>query len=284
MTAIGEQLSQLPWSRLSLRYEPTGKRSSYLMKALGSRDFRSKFKDYRINKGTIDNLICPQIQLPDDYQDYLQTGVSSNTRQKIKRFTRKYLDTGELHISHTTPETVERDVDVLLTLWVQKWSGLKGRSSARRIAMKYKNMLMSFSRHGVLNLPILWQSQTPVSALGCLADHRQGHLLFILSGREEQSDIPQTGLLQHSGNIRWAIENNFKIYDFGHGDERYKYSFGAEDKTLHYFSIRRRSHKKSFLFDPLSVDESVETTKQLLNQRKFRQARNACEHLIQIQK
>ncbi len=42
-----------------------------------------------VNPDGIDNSICPSVALPDDLDRFLETKVSSNTRQKIRRFLRQ---------------------------------------------------------------------------------------------------------------------------------------------------------------------------------------------------
>jgi CelD/BcsL family acetyltransferase involved in cellulose biosynthesis len=44
--------------------------------------------------------------------------------------------------------------------------------------------------------------------------------------------------------IRYAIENGFEVYDFGGGDESYKYSFGAQERFAKSISIHRLGLKR----------------------------------------
>ena len=45
-------------------------------------------------------------------------------------------------------------------------------------------------------------------------------------------------------------------YDFGHGDEPYKYTFGATDKLTSYLSVERRALGTGLL-DPLSYPQAA---------------------------
>ena len=60
---------------------------------------------------------------------YLDHDLSANTRQKIRRLLRKVDNSGEFRITHTTAETVERDLAILLDFWVSKWGSRKGNSA-----------------------------------------------------------------------------------------------------------------------------------------------------------
>jgi len=255
MTALADRLAALPWVRLSVCYEPSQRRADLFMNAFPRDRFRSRYKDYRINKGQTDNLVCPQISLPADYETYLADCLSSNTRQKIRRFTRKSIDSGELRITQTTTETFDQNADILLDQWQQKWSPLKGADKARSIANMYRRMLKTGLKLDALHLPVLWRGDVPLGALGSIADKNTKHLCFILAGRNETENDANAGLLLHSQSINWAIENGIEIYDFSHGDEAYKYSFGAHDRHVKYVSIRRRNPTERELLDPINIRE-----------------------------
>ena len=258
LTALAEKLAALPWTKLSVCYEPSQRRADLFMKAFPKENFRSRYKDYRINKGQTDNLICPRISLRHDYENYLLECLSSNTRQKIRRFTRKFIDTGELRITQTTPENFDRNVEILLDQWQQKWSSWKGADNARSIAKMYRKMLQTGLKLDALQLPVLWRGDTPLGALGSIADTNTKHLCFIIAGRDESVSDANTGLLLHSHSIKWAIENGIETYDFGHGDEAYKYSFGAVERRVNYFSIRRKNPADSDFLDPLNIPEVMQ--------------------------
>lgn len=258
LAALAQKLVSLPWTKLSVCYDPSERRADLFMKAFPKERFRSRHKDYRINKGQTDNLICPQISLPADYESYLQDCLSSNTRQKIRRFTRKYIDTGELKITQTTHENFDRNVKILLDQWQERWAPLKGAGKARAIADMYRKMLHTSLKLDALHLPVLWQGDVPLGALGSIADPQTKHLCFILAGRNESVSDANTGLLLHSQSIEWAIENGIETYDFSHGNEAYKYSFGAVDRRVKYFSIRRRNAATNELLDPLSICEVMQ--------------------------
>ena len=59
IAAFAKYLAGLPWVRLSLRYEPTLRRSALFGAAFGQDAFRVKQLPYRINRGETDNLKCP---------------------------------------------------------------------------------------------------------------------------------------------------------------------------------------------------------------------------------
>ncbi|MEM7303567.1 MAG: GNAT family N-acetyltransferase [Pseudomonadota bacterium] len=256
IAAIASKLATLPWVRLSLRYEPTGNRCSKFLMALPRERFDAKFRDYRINGGTIDNLVCPQIELPSTFDDFLSQRMSANSRQKIRRLMRNHLETGECTITFSNKESFASDSEVLLQLWDEQWNQQKGAYRAPLIFQKYKTMQAIAMRLGTLHLPILWRGDEPIAALGTIADPESGHAYFVLGGRKETTHIQNSGLLLHAASIRWAIENRFKIYDFGHGNEAYKYSFGAQDVQTYFITAERRELENGQRFDPLNLPQA----------------------------
>ena len=281
IAALADKIAALPWTRFSMRYEPTGRRSKKLLYALPSQGFDGRFEDYLINKGTIDNLICPQIHLPDEYETWLAS-LSSNTRQKIRRFTRRHLDSGDWQVTQVSDATRDRDIDIALNFWTKRWVGEKGRSNTQRTTTIYRHMMQTAHDMGALHLPILWAGETPLVAHGCIADATRGHVHFVFSGRGTENDVPNSGLLLHCTSIRWAIEAGFGIYDFGHGDEAYKASLGGQNKRLHYLIVDRESENLRELTDPFNFSIAVKRVQSAIDAGKYDDARLLCQELTKI--
>lgn len=174
----------------------------------------------------IDNSVCPFVTLPDSFDAYLAT-LSANTRQKIRRVLRKVEGDPAFRVTCSTPETVERDVALLLGLWDRKWRPQKGERTDNIVAtMRF--MLTAAGRNGALYLPMLWQGDVLLGALGNLVDPIRKEMLFLIAGRNTDADEPPPGIALHAYAIREAIQRGFRIYDFLRGDEKYKFSFAQE--------------------------------------------------------
>ena len=240
LAALAQHLSRTDFSRLSLRYEPTGTRSALFAAAFPAKEFRIKWPGYRINGGQVDCLICPRVVLPGDFETYLATGLSHKSRKRYRRHERRYLASGAAHITVATPGSMARDLDILFDLWAAMWRKVY---SPRRIAQSIDRHRRLFEQAHALNmlyLPILWRDGRPLGALAHLADRDSGHCVFKMAGRDQAVTEPPVGLLLHVHSIRWAIANGFRLYDFGHGNEAYKYRFGATDLPVSYLTITRR--------------------------------------------
>lgn len=256
LTTFARHLAQSGWSDLELRYEPTGRRSRIFAEAFPGDQFRVVWQPYIINGGTTNNLVCPQIALPDRYETWLETGPGSNTRQKIRRFTRKFIDTGALRITLSDAQSFAQDLDVMMGFWRTKWAALKDPENLSGLEANYRQMMTDSLALGALVMPVMWRGDTVIGVMGGIADFARGQLVFAVSGRDMTSDDPAIGLLLHSHAIRWAIENGFSIYDFGHGDEPYKYTFGAVD--IEVFNLRMsRIERDRKVFDPYCTPEAL---------------------------
>lgn len=238
IAAMAMHLRTLPWKTLSLRYEPTKRRSDLFAAALGD-GFQHRYRSYQINSGTTDNLVSPQVPLIHDFEAMMAERLSANTRQKIRRFRRKLVDTGEYRLTVSTPKTVERDITQLLANWVAKWSEKHGEAEALQIAERYGRALLTAEAMGALYLPTLWHGDRMLGSLGHVIDARRKIVHFLIAGRDSAAGDPAIGLLLHAQALEWAVGAGMRIYDFGHGDEPYKFSFGSESERSHYLSVRR---------------------------------------------
>lgn len=196
------------------------------------------------NPELIDNEICPYIDLPDDFETYLKDQVSTNTRQKLRRLLRQLETSDSLRMTIATPETYDRDIDALISMWKKTWADRKG-ADLDRLAQKYRSILSMAAKAGHLYMPVLWNGTDPVGVLGNLIDTEKKSVLYFIAGRDEAFTNPSPGLLMHAYSIRWAIGQNLTTYDFLRGNEPFKYSFGSIDKRIHNITIRTQSNRNT---------------------------------------
>ena len=254
LVKMAQAIRQLRWKKLSLRYVPTETRLRVFAEALGP-GFSHRFRDYIINKGTTNNLISPQVPLPADFDAYLADRVSSNTRQKIRRHRRKLLENGTYRIEVSTAQTLERDIAMLLTNWLAKWDGERSASSLQTLTESYGRALLTAAEMDALYLVSLWQGDRMLGALGHIVDREGASSHFLVAGRDPNATDPAIGLLLHAHAIEWAIAQGLKTYDFGHGDEPYKFSFGPEKVPTHFITIRREGGDQ--VLDPVNLKQAL---------------------------
>ena len=243
VAALAKHLKTMNWAKLHLEnLRMSERRLRLFLNALMDDRFTTQ-KQRRVNEvdGT-DNTICPYIDLPDSWDRYLSTSVSSNTRQKLRRLLRTVEGSDEFRITVADASTVKRDIEILLGFWRAKWSTRKGQ----RIPTLLKSNRMLFESafaSDVLFLAILWHRDRPLGALAFFVDKVKRTMLFHMAGRDETSDLIPSGLVLHAYCIRRAIELGFRTYDFLRGNEAYKYSFGASETVIS--SLPRADQKRA---------------------------------------
>ena len=282
LSAIAGKLAAMPWVRLSMRYVAQERRSRLFTEAFDSEKFSSRFRGYLINGKQTNNLLCPQVDLPEDFDVYLRTQISTNRRQQYKRFKRNHLDTGEYHIRLADDSSVEADLTALLDFWTAKWSESKGMAQAKRVAANYRDVLSAAHRIGALHLPVLYRGDTPLGALGHVVDHSTGLMHFIVAGRDEAASEPFIGAALHFSAIEWAIGEGLICYDFCHGNEAYKYSYGAQDLEVKYFEVRRSSPEDDMVLDSISVGAAMKRVATFLERGEAEKATRACNQIADL--
>lgn len=238
--AFARVLTRMNWTRIHFENLRIGERRARLLLAhFPNRIFRSVEVEHIGKLDNINNCICPSAALPADWDRYLM-GLSTNTRQKIRRLLKTVEMDDDYRISHATADSIGNDLDVLLRLWKSRWGARKG-SRVDTIVRSNRAMLLNCFESGLLLLPTLWKAGSPVGALAILCDARKRSLLFYMAGRDESFDGPSPGLVLHAHTIRHAISNGFLRYDFLRGNEPYKYSFNVEEHRIRCVKIATRT-------------------------------------------
>ena len=112
-----------------------------------------------------------------DWDAYLET-LSANTRQKIRRLLKQVDTTGEYRISHSTPETIERDLNTFSSSGRPSGSPAKG-DLVRYLVRSNRAMLARSFKAGLLFLPTLWKGDRPLAALATMMDPRKRAFLVL---------------------------------------------------------------------------------------------------------
>jgi hypothetical protein len=283
LAAVGEQLRTLPWSYFKLKNcSSSDRRIEWFLHGFEEADYEVSYSQALINDGTVDNLECPFITLPADFDTYLQTSVSANTRQKIRRFWRRTEQSADLRFTVTAPEEFDRNLNLLIELWLRKWTPVRGRDVAQEIAAKYREILTQSRACNAVFLPVLWRNQLPLGALAHIVDHDKKRMFFIAAGRDEEASDPFIGLLLHAYSIRWAIENGISVYDLCHGNEPYKYSLGGQGRRIKRLVIRRRSHVAIARLDPCGLRQALDLANDFVTQNRMDDAAAACRQLREL--
>jgi CelD/BcsL family acetyltransferase involved in cellulose biosynthesis len=241
IAAFADHLLNRHWAKLQLDNIPASDRR---IERLLKRFPRTKFKvadkpppPSRQKKR--DNSTFPYITLPGDWETYLAS-LGSNRRADARRVLRRLEKSDDLRITHASAETFDRDLAALLTMWETTWAPEKGEKTSD-ILTNFRIMLTASFEAGTLFLPVLWQGEKPIGALGTYIDRSKKRLLFSVAGRDESVTNFKPGLALHFHSIKWAIENGFATYDFLMGNETYKYRLGGVDRRVSWWTVSTRT-------------------------------------------
>jgi hypothetical protein len=113
--SFSNKIQELYWSGLSLKYiYASDLRISLFINALHKEWFKTMEHERWINKSQTNNQICPYIELHSDYDSYLQSLMSSNIRQKIRRYTRKIEASDKYYFTDVYLDSADREIDILI--------------------------------------------------------------------------------------------------------------------------------------------------------------------------
>lgn len=236
--AFAKQLLEFDWRTLRLQcLRASERRTKDFLAGFASARFEVERESMMMASG-VDNSICPYADLPDDWDRFL-AGASANTRQRVRRLLRK-IDGTSIRITHADQHSLERDIDILLQMWSERWAGHK-RERLGLILDSSREELCDAWANGSLFLPVLWRGDAPIAAAACMMDLDKRELLFQLGARDPAAEDLSPGTLLHAHSIRTAIERGFVRYDFLRGNESYKYSFATGERRIESIVVRRRS-------------------------------------------
>lgn len=238
--AFAARLGRMRWRRLRLlNFAPSDRRTRLFLQAFSSKVLQLKHLK-TVNPDGTDNGICPHATLAADWDTFLATNVSANTRQKIRRFLRQVEGSDAFRFTHTTNETFERDLEILIRLWSERWGENKGKRLAA-IQSSVRRMLRNALETGTLFMPMLWHEDRAICALAILVDARKKAYNFYIGARDDDFRGPPAGLVLHAYAMRHAIAEGIVKYDFLRGNEPYKYAFGATEARIRSLLISTKS-------------------------------------------
>lgn len=200
--AFAAFIKSLHWAELNLEFvRASDRRLALLLPHFPDADFEAVQVDEVNRIDNINNCICPYISLPDDWDEYLNNNVSSNSRQKIRRFLRKVEESDEFRITIADRDTVKDDLEILLQQWEIKWKPRKGEL-VNGIKNIVRIMLMHCFDNDLLFLPVLWRGDRPLGGFGHSDRHHKKIVVFchrVARRNGQQSPTrPRASRVQHS--------------------------------------------------------------------------------------
>ncbi len=225
-----------------------------------------------INGGTTNNLICPVITLPEDFDTYIGA-LSKNNRKSMRKFLRR-VDDGEYAVRDGTVA----DLPEFERMWLEQWGT---KSNGETLARKYANTVRIGLQQGTVHMPVLSEPDGRILGMICnFHDEVNRDIGCFVSARDGGAGSVPVALILHGHCIRRAIEQGYRTYDFLRGDEQYKFDMGAEPRVIRYPVLRRRSAAPvQALLSPLSARAVLMDIPELSGALKNPRVRAACAQL-----
>lgn len=236
---LARAVASLTWHRLQLTdWRMSEFRLEMFLDAFASDEFELHFRSRRDNDGATDLSKSPCINLPDSFDAWLSGSLSANSRQRIRRYRRKFHAHPELSCRESTGRQLDNDLDSFEKLWCKRWSDQKG-SKVSKLAERYALIIEQAVESNDMRLLVMDHENRPVAMNAFYIDRGKQSLLFLVGVRDSDFDILPSGIILHALTIEWAIDQGLRRYDLLRGNEPYKYSLGAVDEQLQSMIMER---------------------------------------------
>ena len=283
--AFAEHTKRLNWARLHLEnIFASPERLALFLNEFPTADFITE-KIQRPDDGDdIDHDIYVYVNLPGDWDAFLYERLDAKARRNARAALRQ-AEEGEYRITTPTAETIEDDIEALLTFWELQWAAkLAARYNPRLptgMMTNFRNMLRCCFADNALFLPMLWQGENRIGIQASLIDWKNRTLLSLLNGRDLNIKRPPPGFVLHLHCVRWGIENGFKVYDLQTGDFPYKYDFGGIDRRVECLRVSTRDQQNlRGTLEPLSLPAVFDRALRMGKESNLDDAARACRQIL----
>jgi CelD/BcsL family acetyltransferase involved in cellulose biosynthesis len=181
--------------------------------------------------------VSPQLILPASWEDYLAL-LTTKDRHEIRRKLRRLEQNESINYSAViAKELFPQAAESFFTLFrlsnAEKANFMTGKKKEF-----FTTMISLLAEHGNVRLSFMEMDKKRVSATLCF-DYNDDIYLYNSAYDKEYSALSVSQLLEVY-NIRDAINNGKKRFDFLSGNEPYKYDLGGQDVPLNRCVISRR--------------------------------------------
>ncbi len=172
----------------------------------------------------------PIVSLGSSFDSYL-TALPRKYRHELRRKTKKF--------EHGFTTHIEKSPDALQTLLnLMKLNPEKNAFLTDDMQQFFTRIAGAFTTS---HIHLMTHENTPVAAVWFFTSH---DTVYLYNSGYDFQNYSGAGFYLVVENIKWAIENGYKKYNFLQGSERYKYELGGKDLFVYAktVSLRDRSH------------------------------------------
>ena len=175
--------------------------------------------------------VSPVIELPSEWGDYLSL-LSKKHRHELRRKMRRIGTSAEVdwyivNDEHDLDVELDRFLKLMAASDLEKEQFLQDEKNVEF----FRAIAHILYEKGWLQLTFLTANE---KAIACYFNiDFNGHILVYNSGLlRGEYDHLSAGIVLLAYNIRYAIENGYKVFDFLRGNETYKYHMGGQDTRV----------------------------------------------------
>ena len=228
LSVLLDALQGEDWTELELRGLAAGSPTLALLPSLaGDRGLK-----VRVER----EAVCPQLDLPSAWEDYLAQ-LGKKNRHELKRKIRRLYNTavGVRLFALRTPAEVSEGVDTFLQLMTLRCD--KAQFMTPQMERFFRRAAVALAEEGLVALYMLEMDGRRVASALCFEDENE--VLLYNSGYDPELSYLSVGLISKALLLRSAIEGGRQHLDFLRGNEPYKYDLGGRDVEVRRCLIRR---------------------------------------------
>lgn len=250
-TAMVQTLMAMDWDMLDLKHSFDSRIPIFAGR------FPAQRYSIRIVAGT-----SLYISLPESWEQYTRTVLSKNSRKKIRRFTKKIEQLPGYRLEALNDENADQLIETILRLWYQKWQ----KDWPIDTFHLYIRIFHTLAKENLLWARMIYDGDTPVVGLATILDRPHNTFFALLGTFNEAYAHLDPGKVLDAYSIRWAIENQYKIYDFMQGAFPYKFSFGVIRRLEIRLTISRKSLRSRLANFIKTKEQAVDYRDQLFSE------------------
>jgi len=227
-SALLDALQGEDWTELELRGLAAGSPTLALLPSLAG----DRGLEVRVER----EAVCPQLDLPSTWDDYLAQ-LGKKNRHELKRKIRRLYNTAVSVglFALRTPAEVGEGMDTFLQLMTLKSD--KAQFMTPQMERFFRRAAVALAEEGLVALYMLEMDGRRVASALCFEDENE--VLLYNSGYDPELSYLSIGLISKALVLRSAIEEGRRHLDFLRGNEPYKYDLGGRDVEVHRCLIRR---------------------------------------------
>lgn len=278
LAVLGEHMALHPWSRLSLRFEPTIRRIFKFSESFMTDGFSVDFPQHYSDNGKTDLLPTAVLPLPADYQTYFGT-LGANLRKTLRKSVERLRDFDDTRYTVTNPASYEKDREALLDLWSVQFEDTESERRIDALMQAHRDLLDRAQNAGLLYQVTLWQGTRVLCSIAHIVDRKTRSIHVLVEGRDAENDVLNTDLLLTVFAIQKAIAAGCTAYHFGHDAKDLAFDLGAKRKETAYLAVSRRSASAVDGFDPAMMGDALQRTERFIKKGDVDSATAAMAHI-----